>query len=102
VLEDRKTITPPNEIVLPPFPPTFAKSKFGLKLTYEELRQRSLMLDVWMRALLVSFMQLNHVSKDIVFEFLNLDSSQDLSTSVMTTEEKYYINRYDKISLIIT
>jgi hypothetical protein len=86
-------MSPPNEIALPPFPPTFAKSKLGIKLTNDELRERAVMLDDWMRSLVASFAQLNRVSQDIVFEFLNLDSSQDLSTSVMTAEEKYYIKR---------
>ena len=69
-------------VFLPPFPKTYGKSYFYMKLTDSELEEREKELDTWMRAILVNFGRLPFHTQMAILKFLF--SGRSLSRSHLT------------------
>ena len=64
------------------FPPSYGKSKLGIKLTEEELENRQFLLDVWVRRVFLKYSSCNVKVRKLIEEFFGLNESTDNSKKI--------------------
>ena len=72
-------------VALPPFPNTYGKSFFYTKLTEEELQERVMMLEKWIRELLLSYAEFPDESRDTVMKFLGFSDNDTAQYEIYDT-----------------
>ena len=66
-----------------PFPPSYGKSKLGIKLTEEELENRQFLLDVWVRRVFLKYSLCSEKVRQIIEEFFGLKELTDNSKTIL-------------------
>jgi len=67
-----------------PFPPSYGKSKMGLKLTQEELENRLFLLDVWTRRVFLKYSLCSETIRKHIEDFFALrDPDPSINSDVI-------------------